>query len=161
MTSNGIFLSEEEYKADIYELFKQFDFDTQVKLAAGEEVPLEDQLLDISTLKLIFKALQKPLQQVTVNKIEKECAKNNQSGVSYAEFERLYLTYFPYKNESLLDEAFSMFDKKGTGVITIDDMKRVVKEINSSFTDDDLAFIMKTLGKDGNISIDAVRRLFC
>lgn len=155
------FMTEEEYKADIYELFSQFDFDTAEKVAAGEEVPVERQTIDFTIFQMIFKALGKPIDKAILNKIEKELNLEQLNGVSYPIFERRYLIAFPYDSSALLDETLSVFDRNKTGYLTIDDMKRVVNDMNGSFSDADLESLIATYGKDGKISIAAVRNLFC
>lgn len=161
MTERSLFMTEEEYKAEIYELFTQFDYDTPEKVAAGEEVPIDRQTIDFALFKMIFKALDKPIDGGRLKIIEKKCSDAQLNGVNYPMFENIYLSAFPYETNGALDEALDVLDTQRTGYITIDDMKRVLSDMKGSFTDEDLADLVKTYGKDGRISIAAVRDIFC
>lgn len=154
-----VFLSEDEYKGDIYDLFCQFDFDTPEKMEAGEDVPREKQCIDMNVMKMLFNALGKPLSDQTVRQMDMESQKRGIVGVNYPMFEKYYLQVFPYNSSALLQEAISVF-AQDRGVITLADLKRVVKQIHSTFSDTDLEIIMRVFGTKGEISIARIREEF-
>lgn len=154
------FLSEEDYKTDIYDLFSRFDFETDDKLRAGEDPPdIEQQCIDTNVCKMVFQALGKPLSDQTIRAMDLESQKLGIVGVSYPMFERQYLKAFPYNRTALLDEAIS-YMSQGRDVITMEDLKRVVKKIHSTFTDAQLESIMRVLGKKGEMTVSQVKETF-
>ena len=147
-----VFITEEEYKADIYDLFKHFAFKSS-----------SQELLDITVLKMLFAALGKPLSPEQAKTFWVKTIKNGLSGITYPEFESFYLSIFPYDSSALLKEAFDVFDHTHSGKISFSDMKAVVSTIHGSFTDDDLNQFIEVFDKsdDKTISFEEVQKSFC
>ena len=160
MGEKSLFLTEEEYKEEIHDLFAVFDFDTPERMAAGEEVPLDQQCIDVNIVKMLFAALNKPLSAAALKMIDSDIQKRELPGCSYPLFEKNYLQAFPYKTDRLLEESFRVFsgDKDE---MTLEDMRRVVKQIHSDFPDQDLAIIARVFGTGGKISLNRIRQEFC
>ena len=53
-----------------------------------------------------------------------------------------------------LKEAFRIYDKEGQGFITNDVLKEILREIDSSLTEDDLDNIIEEVDEDGSGTMD-------
>merc|ERR1719192_362859 len=53
-----------------------------------------------------------------------------------------------------LKEAFRIYDKEGQGFITNDVLKEILREIDSSLTEDDLDHIIEEVDEDGSGTMD-------
>lgn len=154
-------VSETEYKSWINQFFNKFVFDPNPK--KGEENEDDPEIIDLNVAKMIFKSIGHPISPVDLGAIEREIKKKEYRGVTYPQFEKLYLKAFPYNPDSYLKQVFGYFDGDGDGNITRDDMKRVVLEINSKFTDEDIEEIFDVFDDDGNgyLSFDEVSSIMC
>ena len=130
-TKKTLFLTLEEYKEDINNLFLKFTFG-------------DPDFIDLNVMEQIFIALEKPLSQITLKKLQDEMKKDNLNGIPYQRFEALYLQSFPYNSSNLLNEAFDIFDQSHKGKITLEDMKAIAKKLSLKFTDDELQDMIHT-----------------
>jgi calmodulin len=64
-------------------------------------------------------------------------------------------------SEEEIFEAFKIFDKKGNGHISRNDIKNVMKSLHDPLTQDELDDIMKTwdLDKDGYLNFDEFKNM--
>ena len=53
-----------------------------------------------------------------------------------------------------LKEAFRIYDKEGQGFITNDVLKEILREIDSSLTEEDLDNIIEEVDEDGSGTLD-------
>merc|ERR1719438_41251 len=53
-----------------------------------------------------------------------------------------------------LKEAFRLYDKEGQGFITTDVLKEILREIDTTLTEDDLDNIIKEVDEDGSGTLD-------
>jgi len=56
--------------------------------------------------------------------------------------------------ESEMQAAFAVFDHDGSGTISLEELRRVMKSFGEELTDDDLDQMIKEVDKDGDGSID-------
>jgi hypothetical protein len=147
--ASGRFLTEEEYKADIYELFCPFDFDTPKDAHGRPADPDAEQLLDLHILELIFKALQRPLNAAESRRVTKKMDENNLVGIPYPDFEAIYLGRFPY-------DAFGP-DAFGIGIPHVE---RALRDANAAFSDAQLAGVAATCGDRGKLTLATLEALF-
>lgn len=66
---------------------------------------------------------------------------------------------FPYNSNSLLKEAFDIFDVNHTGQITLEDMLRIKEKLLLKFTDEEFKDIIHLFDEnDSAITFDAVMK---
>ena len=53
-----------------------------------------------------------------------------------------------------LKEAFRIYDKEGQGFITTDILKEILREIDTTLTEDDLDNIIEEVDEDGSGTLD-------
>ena len=53
-----------------------------------------------------------------------------------------------------LKEAFRIYDKEGQGFITTDILKEILREIDTTLTEDDLENIIEEVDEDGSGTLD-------
>ena len=53
-----------------------------------------------------------------------------------------------------LKEAFRIYDKEGQGFITTDVLKEILREIDTTLTEDDLDNIIEEVDEDGSGTLD-------
>ncbi|KAL9107868.1 MAG: hypothetical protein Q9227_007286 [Pyrenula ochraceoflavens] len=56
--------------------------------------------------------------------------------------------------EDELRQAFAVFDKDGSGTISADELRHVLKSLGEKLTDEEIDEMMRTADKDNNGSID-------
>lgn len=153
MSKKSIFLTEDEYKEDIRNIFHKFTInrDEQTKEA----------FLDLSVMEQMFIALERPLSQKTLMNLEREIIKDNLLGIPYNRFEEIYLQQIPYDSGKLLEEAFHIFDENDSGQISIDEVKKVVDSLSLKFTDQEIKDIFLLFDPKGEeLLLDKIRDLY-
>ena len=58
--------------------------------------------------------------------------------------------------EAEMKAAFRVFDRDGSGTISLDELRNVMKSFGEILTDDELDAMIKEVDKDGDGSIDCV-----
>ena len=56
--------------------------------------------------------------------------------------------------ENELRQAFAVFDKDGSGTISADELRGVLKSLGEKLTDEEIDEMMRTADKDGSGTID-------
>merc|ERR1711976_971384 len=57
-------------------------------------------------------------------------------------------------DEEQIKEAFRIYDKEGQGFITTDVLKEILREIDTTLTEDDLDGIIEEVDEDGSGTLD-------
>lgn len=135
--------------ADYREVFAIFDKDNSGNITAAElgEVmkslglnPTEDELRDM------------------VNEIDAD-----QNGtIDFEEFIQLMShTVGPSNLDEELQKAFEVFDRDGSGSISTDELRQVMKKLGQDLTDSEINDMIKMADKDGNgvISLDEFKHI--
>ncbi|CAJ0639863.1 2886_t:CDS:2 [Entrophospora sp. SA101] len=110
----------EELKVEIREAFELFDTD-------------KDNALDFHELKVTMRALGFDEKKPEILKIIRQHDKTGEGLISYDDFYKV--------SEDPLDEikrAFQLFDDDGTGKISLENLKRVAKELGENIDEDEL-----------------------
>jgi Ca2+-binding EF-hand superfamily protein len=153
------FLTEEEYKEDIFELFCFFDFEGVQEAGEGEGEK-NHRFMDPDVLKWVFEALGQGLGLGLFNRLEKLMDEKSFPGCPYSFFEEQFLKKFPYDSKLLLDEAIRALDPTNSGSIKLDKMQEVARSAHTTFSDGELAELVKTFGKSDQIRRDQITALF-
>merc|ERR1711872_87771 len=61
---------------------------------------------------------------------------------------------FMIEDDEELKEAFRIYDKEGQGFITTDVLKEILREIDTTLTEDDLDNIIEEVDEDGSGTLD-------
>lgn len=136
----------EEYKEDIANIFVRFTY--------GDR-----NFMDLNILEQVFIALENPLTPEKLHDVKGLVLEKGLPGVPYDLFESIYLEVFPYNSNSLLKEAFDIFDVNHTGQITLEDMLRIKEKLLLKFTDEEFKDIIHLFDEnDSAITFDAVMK---
>ncbi|CAJ0847486.1 17653_t:CDS:2 [Entrophospora sp. SA101] len=116
----------EELKVEIREAFELFDTD-------------KDNALDFHELKVTMRALGFDEKKPEILKIIRQHDKTGEGLISYDDFYKVMSERI--LNRDPLDEikrAFQLFDDDGTGKISLENLKRVAKELGENIDEDEL-----------------------
>ncbi|KAK1343214.1 hypothetical protein QTO34_015992 [Cnephaeus nilssonii] len=116
----------ETQKQEIKEAFDLFDID-----GSGT--------IDVKELKIAMRALGFEPKKEEVKKLIAEIDKERTGTISFEDFFAIMSVKMSEKDEKEeLLKAFKLFDDDATGTITLNNIKRVAKELGETLTDDEL-----------------------
>lgn len=135
----------EQQRQEIYEAFSLFDLNS-------------DGFLDYHEMKVSFRALGFELSKKDLLSILDtfgEQQENNKKLINYDNFYRVAATRILERDPiEELKRAFALFDEDGDGLITFDNLKKVVEELGEDISDDDIYKMIDEfdLDEDGGIN---------
>ncbi|KAF0877685.1 CETN4 protein, partial [Crocuta crocuta] len=123
----------ETQKQEIKEAFDLFDVD-----GSGT--------IDVKELKIAMQALGFEPKKEEIKKMIAEIDKEGIGTISFEDFLAIMTVKMSEKEEIL--KAFKLFDDDDTGSITLNDIKRVAKELGENLTDDELQEMLDEADRD-------------
>merc|ERR1712072_10533 len=127
-----------EQKKEVKEAFDLFDTDGSGAIDAKE-------------LKIAMQALGFEPTSDEIAKMMKDIDADGNATVEFEEFLEMMEGKMSGKDPvEEMKKAFKLYDKDGKGKITIDDMKRVGKELGEALSEDELQAILDESDRDGN-----------
>ncbi|XP_045324281.1 centrin-4-like [Leopardus geoffroyi] len=136
----------ETQKQEIKEAFDLFDVD-----GSGT--------IDVKELKIAIQALGFDPKKEEIKKMIAEIDKEGNGTISFEDFFAIMSVKMSEKEEVL--KAFKLFDDDDTGSITLNNIKRVAKELGDNLTDDELQEMLDEADRDrdGEISEEEFLRM--
>ncbi|XP_016058726.1 PREDICTED: centrin-4 [Miniopterus natalensis] len=132
----------ETQKQEIKEAFDLFDID-----GSGT--------IDVKELKIAMRALGFEPKKEEVKKLIAEIDKEGTGTISFEDFFAIMSLKMSEKDEKEeLLKAFKLFDDDDTGSITLNNIKRVAKELGENLTDDELQEMLDEADRDGDGEIN-------
>ncbi|XP_036170613.1 centrin-4 [Myotis myotis] len=132
----------ETQKQEIKEAFDLFDID-----GSGT--------IDVKELKIAMRALGFEPKKEEVKKLIAEIDKEGTGTISFEDFFAIMSLKMSEKDEKEeLLKAFKLFDDDATGSITLNNIKRVAKELGETLTDDELQEMLDEADRDGDGEIN-------
>uniref|UniRef100_G1QAZ4 EF-hand domain-containing protein n=1 Tax=Myotis lucifugus TaxID=59463 RepID=G1QAZ4_MYOLU len=132
----------ETQKQEIKEAFDLFDID-----GSGT--------IDVKELKIAMRALGFEPKKEEVKKLIAEIDKEGTGTISFEDFFAIMSLKMSEKDEKEeLLKAFKLFDDDATGSITLNNIKRVAKELGETLTDDELQEMLDEADHDGDGEIN-------
>ncbi|XP_028006118.2 centrin-4 [Eptesicus fuscus] len=132
----------ETQKREIKEAFDLFDID-----GSGT--------IDVKELKIAMRALGFEPKKEEVKKLIAEIDKERTGTISFEDFFAIMSVKMSEKDEKEeLLKAFKLFDDDATGTITLNNIKRVAKELGETLTDDELQEMLDEADHDGDGEIN-------
>ncbi|XP_070273301.1 centrin-4 [Myotis yumanensis] len=132
----------ETQKQEIKEAFDLFDID-----GSGT--------IDVKELKIAMRALGFEPNKEEVKKLIAEIDKEGTGTISFEDFFAIMSLKMSEKDEKEeLLKAFKLFDDDATGSITLNNIKRVAKELGETLTDDELQEMLDEADHDGDGEIN-------
>merc|ERR1711937_363077 len=100
----------------------------------------------ISTQELrdVMKQLGQESTEQEIADMIREVDENSDGEIDFEEFQQMMTKKMANVNpQDELREAFNVFDKDGSGTITVSELKEVMKNLGESLTDDQIAEMIK------------------
>ncbi|XBW35847.1 hypothetical protein QEN19_001419 [Hanseniaspora menglaensis] len=135
----------EQQRQEIYEAFSLFDLNS-------------DGFLDYHEMKVAFRALGFELTKKELLSILETFGEEQENGkrlINYENFYRISATKILERDPiEELKRAFALFDEDGDGLITFDNLKKVVEELGEDISDEDIYKMIDEfdLDEDGGIN---------
>jgi len=98
----------------------------------------------------VFSSLGKNYTQSELECLVKKCDLNASGTITFNEFIVLMTDNQAEDSDKEIIEAFKMFDKKGKGSLSINDVKNVLSSLGESVNENDLNKFLKELDADGD-----------
>jgi Ca2+-binding EF-hand superfamily protein len=132
----------EEQKQEIKEAFDLFDTD-------GSET------IDAKELKVAMRALGFEPKKQEIRKMINDIDRDGSGTIDFQEFLGMMTSKMSERDsrEEIL-KAFRLFDDDNTGKITLNNLRRVAKEIGENMTDEELREMIDEADRDGDGEID-------
>merc|ERR1712022_54625 len=128
----------DDQKKEVKEAFDLFDTDNSGAIDAKE-------------LKIAMQALGFEPSSEEIAKMVRDIDIDGNATVEFEEFLEMMEGKMAGKDPvEEMKKAFKLYDKDGKGKITIDDMKRVGKELGEALSEDELQAILDESDRDGN-----------
>ena len=74
--------------------------------------------------------------------------------IDFDEFVAVMDEFMPTDDAEQMRQAFAMIDKDGSGKISADELRQVMRSIGEKFTDDDIDEIIREIDMDGDGEVD-------
>ncbi|KAJ1676740.1 Calcium-binding component of the spindle pole body (SPB) half-bridge, partial [Spiromyces aspiralis] len=115
----------------------------------------KDNYLDFFELKIALRALGFEFKNPQVAKILNENARTKDGHISYEEFDKVASQLISERDPiEEYRKAFRLFDESGSGKITVNNLRRIAKELGEDMDDDELQAMIEEFDfdQDGAIS---------
>jgi centrin-3 len=132
----------DEQKQEIKEAFDLFDTEKSGKIDAHE-------------MKVAMRALGFDVKKDQVLKIMEQYDREQSGSISFEDFLDVMTERISQRdpNEEIL-KAFRLFDDQGTGKISLNNLRRVARELGEKMTDEELQAMIDEFDKDGDRMIN-------
>ena len=111
--------------------------------------------ITINELGNIYEALGHPFTENELLEILNDTDLNQDGYITFHEFLSLYKKYIHFKvQEEKLIEAFKICDCDGNKYVTLDELKRIMKEVGENLNDKQIRAMLKEVDMDGDDKIN-------
>eukprot|EP00953_Heterococcus_sp_UTEX-ZZ885_P031931 16706-Heterococcus_DN1.PRE.1 len=111
--------------------------------------------LDLHELKVLIRALGFAIKKGEVVRLVHDVDPSNEGFVTVSQLiDVMAILYSNRDPETEVTEAFKLFDDDGTGQITLNNMRRVARELGETLTDKELQQMMDVFDKNQDSEID-------
>jgi len=129
-----------EFREELKEAFKIFDKDGDGKITVDE-------------VENLLKSLGERATRADALEMIAKVDKNNDGTIDFEEFVTLMASAKSSPDEEML-AAFKVFDEDGSGTITIDELRKVMRKLGEKVTEDQLKEMIKAADTNGDGLID-------
>merc|ERR1712168_1409693 len=107
-----------------------------------------------TTMQMILKSMGVECKKDDMDSYAAEVDEEETGKFSFMQFCQVAAKFMILDDEEELKEAFRIYDKEGQGFITNEILKDILREIDSTLTEDDLDHIIEEVDEDGSGTMD-------